>query len=156
MSVYAFEPDRDPATGEPLLDATMKPEDERQVRALYNGAVAAADAAIGRLLQGLHDEGLADDTIVVLLADHGENLYDETGRGMGHGDHLEGSHSLQIPLLIYDPVHRFPAHAVPGIVRDIDLVPKVARKRKIRAALSNSFGFGGTNASLVLRRWQGA
>ncbi|MBL8705039.1 MAG: beta-ketoacyl-ACP synthase II [Rhodospirillales bacterium] len=32
---------------------------------------------------------------------------------------------------------------------DIDLVPKVAKKRKIRAALSNSFGFGGTNASLV-------
>jgi len=32
---------------------------------------------------------------------------------------------------------------------DIDLVPRQARKRKIRAALSNSFGFGGTNASLV-------
>jgi 3-oxoacyl-[acyl-carrier-protein] synthase II len=32
---------------------------------------------------------------------------------------------------------------------DIDLVAKVAKKRKIRAALSNSFGFGGTNASLV-------
>ena len=32
---------------------------------------------------------------------------------------------------------------------DIDLVPKAAKKRKIRAALSNSFGFGGTNASLV-------
>jgi 3-oxoacyl-[acyl-carrier-protein] synthase II len=32
---------------------------------------------------------------------------------------------------------------------DIDLVPKVAKKRKIRRALSNSFGFGGTNASLI-------
>jgi 3-oxoacyl-[acyl-carrier-protein] synthase II len=32
----------------------------------------------------------------------------------------------------------------------IDLTPKVARKRPIRAALSNSFGFGGTNAALVL------
>ncbi|TPW33402.1 beta-ketoacyl-ACP synthase II [Martelella alba] len=35
----------------------------------------------------------------------------------------------------------------------IDLVPKVARKRKIDIALSNSFGFGGTNASLVLKRF---
>jgi 3-oxoacyl-[acyl-carrier-protein] synthase II len=33
---------------------------------------------------------------------------------------------------------------------DIDLVPKRAKERKIRYALSNSFGFGGTNASLVL------
>ncbi len=32
---------------------------------------------------------------------------------------------------------------------DIDLVPKRAKERKVRAALSNSFGFGGTNASLV-------
>ncbi|HVG82670.1 MAG TPA: beta-ketoacyl-ACP synthase II [Methylomirabilota bacterium] len=32
---------------------------------------------------------------------------------------------------------------------DIDLVPKEAKQRKVRAALSNSFGFGGTNASLV-------
>ncbi|WP_242095833.1 MULTISPECIES: beta-ketoacyl-ACP synthase II [unclassified Sphingomonas] len=33
----------------------------------------------------------------------------------------------------------------------IDLVPHVARKREVRAVLNNSFGFGGTNASLVMR-----
>jgi len=33
---------------------------------------------------------------------------------------------------------------------DIDLVPLEAKERPIRAVLSNSFGFGGTNASLVL------
>jgi 3-oxoacyl-[acyl-carrier-protein] synthase II len=32
---------------------------------------------------------------------------------------------------------------------DIDLVPKQAKQRKVRFALSNSFGFGGTNASLI-------
>ena len=32
---------------------------------------------------------------------------------------------------------------------DIDLVPHTAKERKIRYALSNSFGFGGTNASLI-------
>ena len=37
----------------------------------------------------------------------------------------------------------------PGCV-DMDLVPHQAKERKVRAALSNSFGFGGTNASLVL------
>lgn len=32
-----------------------------------------------------------------------------------------------------------------------DLVPKVAKKRPVRAALNNSFGFGGTNASLIVK-----
>ena len=34
---------------------------------------------------------------------------------------------------------------------DLDLVPHQAKERKVRTALSNSFGFGGTNASLVLK-----
>ncbi|MAM67728.1 MAG: hypothetical protein CMM12_03125 [Rhodospirillaceae bacterium] len=34
---------------------------------------------------------------------------------------------------------------------DIDLVPKEAKERKITAALSNSFGFGGTNASVIFK-----
>ncbi|AGH99059.1 3-oxoacyl-[acyl-carrier-protein] synthase, KASII [Micavibrio aeruginosavorus EPB] len=33
----------------------------------------------------------------------------------------------------------------------LDLVPKVAKEKKVRTALSNSFGFGGTNASLIIR-----
>lgn len=39
-------------------------------------------------------------------------------------------------------------------VGDFDLVPHVAKKRKVDVALSNSFGFGGTNASLVLKKIQ--
>ena len=37
-------------------------------------------------------------------------------------------------------------------VGNFDLVPNVAKKRKVDVAISNSFGFGGTNASLVLKR----
>ena len=33
----------------------------------------------------------------------------------------------------------------------VDLVPHIAKERKVRAVLNNSFGFGGTNASLVMR-----
>jgi 3-oxoacyl-[acyl-carrier-protein] synthase II len=38
----------------------------------------------------------------------------------------------------------------PDVETRIDLVPHAARKRDVRAAMSNSFGFGGTNAALIL------
>ncbi len=38
---------------------------------------------------------------------------------------------------------------------DLDYVPNHARKAKLNYALSNSFGFGGTNASLLFKRWEG-
>ena len=43
----------------------------------------------------------------------------------------------------------------PSIETPIDLVPHTPRKREINTVLSNSFGFGGTNASLVFRRLNG-
>ena len=39
-------------------------------------------------------------------------------------------------------------------VADMDLVPLKAKKREIKAAMSNSFGFGGTNSSLVLKKFE--
>jgi 3-oxoacyl-[acyl-carrier-protein] synthase II len=43
----------------------------------------------------------------------------------------------------------------PSVETPIDLVPHEPRRREIRVVLSNSFGFGGTNASLVFRRPEG-
>ena len=38
---------------------------------------------------------------------------------------------------------------------DLDYVPNTARQMTIDAALSNSFGFGGTNGTLIFRRFKG-
>jgi 3-oxoacyl-[acyl-carrier-protein] synthase II len=43
----------------------------------------------------------------------------------------------------------------PSIATNIDLVPKMPRKKEINIVLSNSFGFGGTNASIIMRRFAG-
>lgn len=76
--------------------------DVRQVQGLYDGAVGAFDAATGRVLAALERLGLAERTIVVVTAGHGESLF-EGGRGRGHGAHLFGDEGTHVPLVIYDP-----------------------------------------------------
>lgn len=46
-------------------------------------------------------------------------------------------------------------YETPDPACDLDYVPNHARKASVEYALSNSFGFGGTNAALVFRRWSG-
>jgi 3-oxoacyl-[acyl-carrier-protein] synthase II len=46
-------------------------------------------------------------------------------------------------------------YETPDPACDLDYIPNQARKAEVEYAASNSFGFGGTNASLVFRRWSG-
>jgi arylsulfatase A-like enzyme len=104
------------------LGAEAPPDDEdaAQVRALYDGSVAAIDAACARILAALESASLAKRTIVVITSDHGETLY-EGGHGQGHGDHLFGDEGTHVPLVIVDP--RKSPGAFGGVVRDVDLAP---------------------------------
>ncbi len=110
-------------------EAPADTRDERQVQALYDGAVLAIDDAAQHVLDALERDGIAKKTIVVVTGDHGETLYDH-GHGQGHGDHLFGDEGTHVPLVVVDPRRPPgfedappPARRVPTIVRDVDLAP---------------------------------
>ena len=102
-------------------EAPADVQDERQVRALYDGAVLAIDDAAQGILDAVESDGIADDTVVVVTADHGETLYDH-GHGQGHGDHLFGDEGTHVPLVVVDPRAKAPRRET-ALVRDVDLAP---------------------------------
>ena len=102
-------------------DREPDPADVRQVRGLYDGALASVDDAAGLVLDYLERSGLSATTIVVVTSDHGESLF-EHGRGIGHGDHLFGDHVTHVPLVVHDPRHEAPRREA-AVVRSTDLAP---------------------------------
>lgn len=114
--------------GEAELDA----DDVRQVQALYDGAVLSVDDAFAQILRELEDRGLAERTIVVVTADHGETLF-EHGRWHGHGDHLFGDEGVHVPLVMVDPRANKGVRAG-QVVRDVDLAATLYELTGTRAA----------------------
>ncbi len=79
-------------------------EDEKQYLVdLYDGDVAHADRIMGGLLQRLRDEGRLQNTILVMLSDHGEDLWDHSDiRSPGHGHSLYQD-LIHVPLFFRAP-----------------------------------------------------
>jgi 3-oxoacyl-[acyl-carrier-protein] synthase II len=76
-----------------------------------------------------------------------------TGHALGAAGGLEaGITALAIRDQVLPPTIN---HENPDPECEIDCVPNAARKAEVRYALSNSFGFGGTNGALLFRRFEG-
>lgn len=95
-------------------------EELDDARRAYYAMVTLVDDEVGRILQALEDEGLADDTLVVFTSDHGEML----------GDHqlmLKGPFmydcAVRVPLIARWPGQLPAGHRVPDLVQWIDLAP---------------------------------
>lgn len=111
--------------------------DERtltRAEALYDGEVAYTDAAVGRLLDGLAAAGLAEETVVVITGDHGEEFGDHGGFEHGHTLFDELTH---VPLLVRAPGYE--PGVVPTDVRHVDLAPTLCEL----ADLAPASGFVG-------------
>jgi arylsulfatase A-like enzyme len=78
----------------------LPPEDLAMLRRLYLGEVGYLDGCLGQLLERLADSGRLEDTVVVVVSDHGEQL-GEHGL-FGHGSSLYEP-LLHVPLLVLGP-----------------------------------------------------
>lgn len=87
---------------------------------LYAGEVAYLDHQIDRLLDFLRSRRLLDNTLVVLIADHGENLEDHgvSYRHAGLWDTV-----LHVPLMIRWPGERRQGRRLDGLVQNVDVFP---------------------------------
>jgi len=86
----------------------------------YDGEVAFADALVGRLLGALESAGVADNTVVIVTADHGEGLRDHGEPG--HGLFLYDT-TIRVPLLVRLPDRSHAGQRVPQQVRLMDVAP---------------------------------
>lgn len=101
------------------------PEKEiRQIRDLYDGCTRQFDDNVGELLAALEENGLRGNTMVIVTADHGDNLYEE-GVTLGHGLTFNGGlQANHVPLIFHVP--GVGAREIAEHVRTIDLVPTIA------------------------------
>jgi arylsulfatase len=109
---------RDINEGRVALDAA----DVAQWRALYDGMIGFVDAEVGRLLETLRREGLYDDALIVVTADHGDAF-------MEHGfiSHSNTAYDelVHVPLIVKLPRGRLAGTVVARQVRLVDVVPTI-------------------------------
>ena len=101
------------------------PEKEvTQIRALYDGCTREFDDCVAKILAALKRNGLDQNTIVIITADHGDDLY-EPGVTLGHGLTFNGGlQANHVPMIVHVPGAQ--PRVIPEIVRLIDVVPTLA------------------------------
>ncbi len=96
---------------------------------LYPGEVAYLDRQLDRLFAYLSSRGIADNSVIVLVADHGETL----GERGNYFDHV-GLHdnTTHIPLIIHWP-GQTKGRRIEGLVQHLDLFPTLLRYLDVQA-----------------------
>ena len=102
----------------------LPPHEMKQIRALYDGCTRQFDGCVERILASIKANGLEDNTIVIITADHGDDQY-EPGVTLGHGLSLNSAlQANHVPLIIHVPGTK--PMVIPETVRLIDIMPSLA------------------------------
>jgi arylsulfatase A-like enzyme len=104
------------------MGPSLAPEEVKFLESVYDEEIRFTDAGIGRLLAGLRQLGLEEDTLVVVTADHGEEFF---GRGwLGHTRTLY-EEVIHVPLVIRVPGSGGHGSAVGVPVSLVSLAPTI-------------------------------
>ncbi len=128
------------------VSKTLSETDKRQVNALYDGGLHAFDREVGRIIKFLEKNGLKKNTVIIVLSDHGENLY-EGKLGMGHGEHFRGLYATRIPLIINYAGLTDRRKDIKSLVRNVDLAPTILELMKVK----NTFTMEGKSLIPVIK-----
>jgi arylsulfatase A-like enzyme len=99
---------------------TVTERDQTHIIALYDSNVSFQDELLGKLVEQLGAWGVADDTMLIVTADHGDELW-EDGR-VGHGVSLAET-LVHVPLLVVYPPLFPPGTVVDDEVELVDVLP---------------------------------
>ena len=113
------------------------PVDLDRLRDLYDGEVRYVDEQVGRLVEGLKERGVYDDTLLVVLGDHGEAFYEHDV--VFHGT-VPYEELLHVPLIVKPPAGGPTGETVDDLVSLIDVVPTILELLGIDGRPSRSQG----------------
>lgn len=99
-------------------------------RDLYTSEVAYTDHQVGRLLDFLDDRGLFENTVIALVADHGENLGEH---GIFYRHRGLWDTTTHVPLMIRRAGNARTGRRIPGLVQTLDLFPTLLAAAGVEA-----------------------
>ena len=98
----------------------LKDNDKKYIKGLYNGEITYNDLWFGNMLENLSEEGIREDTAILIMADHGEELFDRDHLGHGHSIWQELVHT---PGIFYYPPLTAPGKTLKTDVEIVDFPP---------------------------------
>ncbi len=133
--VVNFAHDRELLEGVKSGHIDLNARDREHLEALYDGEITYHDTHFGSIMEGLERRGIADETMVVFTADHGEEFWDHGSVGHGHSVFEE---LVQVPLIVRVPGLTDRSMELTEALGLVDVAPTIfeALGREIPADLS--------------------
>ena len=104
------------------VHAGMDPRDLEHILALYDGEIRFTDEHVKAVIAELEQHGVLDDTLIVLVSDHGEEFFEHGNKGHHRTVYKE---SLHIPFIVRSPGAARAGEVVEHPVSLVDVMPTI-------------------------------